>query len=288
MKPKHPVSFIAAWICFGLAPVVAQTVPPSTPVPKPAEDETVTLSPFHVNAADDTGYRATNTLDGSRLNTALKDTPGAISVFTRDLLDDLGVTDVMDLLRYDVSAEESFGDDAFGGPGGESGKAGDIGLPANWRTRGLDGSASTDGFSTVGKTDTYNVESVGSTRGPNAILFGTGAAGGVLNFRTKQANPVRNTNTVELKAGEHDLYRASVDVNRALIKNKLAVRAMGLAETRKSYKPHEFTDKSSVTLAAQYKFRPDTFLNVNWEKTRTEAIAGRPWNPLDSVTRFLT
>lgn len=288
MKSNRVLTRFAAVAAFigGPIPAGAQTVAAARPATS-TSDETVTLSPFHVSSSDDTGYRATNTLDGSRLNTALKDTPGAISIFTRDLLDDMGVTDVMDLLRYDVSAEESFGDDAFGGPGGEQGKAGDIGLPANWRTRGLDGSASTDGFSTVGKTDTYNVESVGSTRGPNAILFGTGAAGGVLNFRTKQANTVRHSSQVELKAGEHDTYRASVDFNRYLIKNKLAFRAMGLAETRRSHKPHEFTDKDSITLAVQYKFRPETFVNVNWEKTRTEAILGRPWSPLDSVTRFL-
>ena len=288
MPAKHPIALVTTSLVFSVTLAFGQSAAPATsPTSAPSSEQPITLNPFLVNAQDETGYRATNTLDGSRLNTALKDTPGAISVFTRDLLDDLGVTDVMDLLRYDVSAEESFGDDAFGGPGGEQGKAGDIGLPANWRTRGLDGSASTDGFSTVGKTDTYNVESVGSTRGPNAILFGTGAAGGVLNFRTKSANPGRNSNSVELKVGEYELYRAAVDFNRVLIKNKLALRVMGLGEKKSSYKPHEFTDKSSVTLGVHYKIRPETFINVSWEKTRTEAVLGRPWNPLDSVTRFM-
>src|SRR5512132_2448360 len=76
------------------------TVPP----PPPPADETITLSPFQVNAADDTGYRATNTLDGSRLNTPLRDTPGAISIFTKDFIDDLGATDIQQLLRYDTNA----------------------------------------------------------------------------------------------------------------------------------------------------------------------------------------
>ena len=43
---------------------------------------------------------------------------------------------------------------------------------AAWRTRGLTGSASTNGFRDAGGADDlYNVESAGSTRGPNAILF---------------------------------------------------------------------------------------------------------------------
>lgn len=285
MNPKPLVIFVVIGFSFSFGPLYAQNVNPASPAP--AGEETITLNPFVVNTDDETGYRATNTLDGSRLNTALRDTPGAISIFTRDLLDDLGATDVMEMLRYDVSAEESFGDDAFGGPGGEIGKAGDVGLPANWRTRGLDASATTDGFLTVGKADMYNVESVGSTRGPNAILFGSGAAGGVLNLRTKTANPLRAINSLEFKVGEYDTYRASADFNRVLIKNKLAIRVMAMAETRGSHRPHMYSDKESVTFAVHYKFAKDTSLTASFESSRTEGISGRPWGPLDSVSLFL-
>lgn len=250
MNPKPSVTFgvVVFFISFGLLP--AQNVSTSAP-----NEETITLNPFIVSTEDEAGYRATNTLDGSRLNTALRDTPGAISIFTRDLLDDLGATDVMEMLRYDVNAEEGFGDDEFGGPGNEIGKAGDVGLPANWRTRGLQASASTDGFITVGKSDMYNVESVGSTRGPNAILFGSGAAGGVLNLRTKTANPVRNLNGLEFKAGEYDTYRASADFNRVLIKDRLAIRVMAMAETRGSPRPYMYSDKESVTFPCNTSLR---------------------------------
>lgn len=281
MNPKPSVTFgvVVFFISFGLLP--AQNVSTSAP-----NEETITLNPFIVSTEDEAGYRATNTLDGSRLNTALRDTPGAISIFTRDLLDDLGATDVMEMLRYDVNAEEGFGDDEFGGPGNEIGKAGDVGLPANWRTRGLQASASTDGFITVGKSDMYNVESVGSTRGPNAILFGSGAAGGVLNLRTKTANPVRNLNGLEFKAGEYDTYRASADFNRVLIKDRLAIRVMAMAETRGSPRPYMYSDKESVTFSVQYKFAKETSLTASFENSRTEGISGRPWGPLDSVSRF--
>jgi outer membrane receptor for ferric coprogen and ferric-rhodotorulic acid len=51
----------------------------------------VTLSPFQVTAESETGYQATNTLDGSRLNTPLRDLPGAISIFTKDFIDDFAL-----------------------------------------------------------------------------------------------------------------------------------------------------------------------------------------------------
>ena len=48
------------------------------------ETTTVLLSPFEVRTDKDTGYVASNTLAGSRLNTKLADTPAAISVLTRN------------------------------------------------------------------------------------------------------------------------------------------------------------------------------------------------------------
>jgi len=47
-------------------------------------DEPLTLSPFEVNTDRDVGYTASNSLAGGRLNTDLRDTAAAISVFTKD------------------------------------------------------------------------------------------------------------------------------------------------------------------------------------------------------------
>lgn len=146
---------------------------------------------------------------------------------------------------------------------------------------------SLDGFRAVGRTDTYNVESVGSGRGPNAILFGTGTAGGVLNMRTKQANPVRNANTFEFKVGDNSSRRGVLDVNRVLLKDTLALRAVGLLEESGSQQPHQYTKKKGGTLAVQYRFSKDTNLNVSYEDTRTRGVSGRKWPQLDSITLFL-
>jgi outer membrane receptor for ferric coprogen and ferric-rhodotorulic acid len=53
-------------------------------------EEAVTFSPFEVRTDEDTGYTASSTLAGSRLNTALHDTPASISVFTKEFIDDTG------------------------------------------------------------------------------------------------------------------------------------------------------------------------------------------------------
>jgi iron complex outermembrane recepter protein len=269
-----------------LSPVFGQAANP----PPPAED-IITLNPFQVTAEEDTGYQATNTLEGSRLNTPLRDTPGAISIFTKDFMEDIGATEIADLIRYDVNAEESHQDAEFSGVANQAGNigegAGATGNASAWRTRGLVGSVSLDGFRAVGRTDTYNVDRVGSGRGPNAILFGTGAAGGVLNMSTKRANPVRNTNNLDFRIGENSTRRGTFDVNRALVKDTLAIRAMGLWEEKGSHQPHKYTKKKGATVALEYRFSKDTRLNASYEDTRTKGVSGRNWPQLDSVTLFL-
>ena len=256
--------------------------------PAPAQaaaEEAVVLNPFVVSSAADTGYAATNTLEGSRLNTALRDTPAAISVFTKDFLDDIGATDLASLLRYDLSTEFEYNDANSQGTGGQLGS---IDGGVGWRTRGLTGAAATNGFRDAGGADDlYNVERVASTRGPNAILFGTGASGGVLNLRTKIAEPRRNLTSLEFKIGDHDVKRGTFDVNRVLIDKKLAVRVLGLYDYKGSHIPHIYMEKMGATLAAQYRFNDDTNLRVSFEKNQLEGIGGRPWGIQDSITQFL-
>src|SRR5688500_9763233 len=58
------------------------------------DDDTVTLSPFVVSTNQDTGYIAADTLSAGRLRTNLLMTPGTMEVFTRDLIDDLGIFNI--------------------------------------------------------------------------------------------------------------------------------------------------------------------------------------------------
>ena len=70
------------------ATALAASAVSATEAPRAPREAPIGLSPFIVSTQAETGYAATNTLDGSRLNTALRDTPAAISV-----------SDVADLAR---------------------------------------------------------------------------------------------------------------------------------------------------------------------------------------------
>ncbi len=99
----RPVRFLS----LALAPLaLAQVAPPASP----AAGDPVTLSPFEVSVGRDSGYVATSSLAGSRLNTELRDTPAAISVFTKELLDDLGVLSTFSALEFALNASREFTD----------------------------------------------------------------------------------------------------------------------------------------------------------------------------------
>jgi hypothetical protein len=72
----------------------AQSVPPP-PATAPAGNATVAkevailLTPFEVSSAKDTGYLASQTLSGTRLNTKIEDTGVAETIITPDFMRDL-------------------------------------------------------------------------------------------------------------------------------------------------------------------------------------------------------
>ena len=87
------ISLASLWFVSGLS---AQ----ETPSAETSDDEVIELSPFTVDSAADKGYRATISISGSRLNTAIKDIPMPIEVITEEFLRDVGAKDLRESLKY--------------------------------------------------------------------------------------------------------------------------------------------------------------------------------------------
>src|SRR5690606_444480 len=83
----------------------------AAPAESQIDDHTIQLSPFEVNTDQDVGYLAANTLAGSRFNTALRDTPAAISVMTPEFLSDIGAFSVSEALSWATNVEVFEDDD---------------------------------------------------------------------------------------------------------------------------------------------------------------------------------
>ncbi|HLP07572.1 MAG TPA: DUF2135 domain-containing protein, partial [Opitutaceae bacterium] len=69
------------------------------------DDDLVVLSPFVVDTEHDEGYRATDTLAGSRVRTELRDVASSISVTRSEFLAAAGATNNRDLLTYTTTTE---------------------------------------------------------------------------------------------------------------------------------------------------------------------------------------
>ena len=166
---------VTSVLCLLVAPVLrAQTAQPA-PAAASSGDETLVLSPFVVEATEDQGYAAKDTLAGTRVRTDLKDVASAITVVTAQFLRDTGAKNSADLLVYTPSTEVA------GIRGNFSGVAGttiyqENTISSTTRVRGLDSADNTrDYFLTDIPWDGFNVGRVDLQRGPNSILFGIGS-----------------------------------------------------------------------------------------------------------------
>ncbi len=84
------------------------------------DDEVVVLSPFVVSAENDVGYRATDTLAGTRIRTQLRDIGSAVSVVSDRVLRDTGARNNRDLLTYMPNTEVGGASGNFAGNSGSS------------------------------------------------------------------------------------------------------------------------------------------------------------------------
>src|SRR5687768_9388226 len=208
-------------LALGTEVVSAQPAPP-TPAARPG-DQPVELNPFVVNSTTDTGYLASNTLAGSRMSTELRNVASVVSVFTPEFMSDLAATSIGDLMEYGLNTQVDLGAGDFNHQGDQNSVADNVGTQKNFRVRGQESSVSMEYFGQAGPLDTYNLERAELSSGPNAILFGTGAAGGLLNMSTKRPNTRRPAVENRLVLGSFNERRFTTDLNVPVLKDHAAL-----------------------------------------------------------------
>ncbi len=241
------------------------------------------LSPFEVNAAQDQGYIATNTLSGSRVNTPLYTTPSVTSVFTRDFLDDIAANDLVEAYSYALNVDAA--EQAEQSPNFRANIFSDNAV----NIRGLSAATARNYFVWSVNGDSYNLERLDFSRGPNNILFGLGGQGGVVNSTTKRAMLNRNLARVQLRTGEWDLYRGSLDVNRALGRN-VALRVNLLSHNEGGWKNHAQYDKEGMHVAGTWRVFETrgfgTTLRAEFEKLDLDRVLAYRFPFMDAVSNW--
>lgn len=269
----------------------------STAADENAGEEIVTLSPFVVDAATDTGYRATQTLAGTRIRTDLADVGSSISVLTSEFLRDVGGTNNETTLAYALNTEVGGARGNFsGGVQVSSQNTNELALFANpngnTRVRGLTSADNTRNyFLNDIPWDGYTVSRVDLQRGPNAILFGLGSPAGVVNAATNEAQ-FQNRGELGFMFDQFGTRRGTLDLNRELVDEQLAVRLAVLVNRQKFRQDPAFNDDTRYFGAIRYAPRGlnrdgSTFVvSGNYEHGKIESNRPRILAPLDQISAW--
>ncbi len=264
------------------APANAAAVPDATAAPTSSPVE---LSPFEVRAEDDSGYQAANTTSGSRLNSRLKDTPAAVSPFTKEFLSDIGATDLESMLAYATNVEREVEDstNGFNNPPGRDSTGNDF----RFRVRGVAGSSSVNYAQSAVPVDLYNIERAEMTSGPNSILFGLGAPGGTVALSSKFAQLRRTATAAKSVVGSWDYFRHELDHNHVLVRGKLGLRLLGLYQDAKGWRQWDLNEQRRLTGAFSYQPFTKTVIRGSYQGGNSANNTSLPWNAADSVTSWL-
>ena len=271
----------------------AQTTAPAAAAAPKDDEPTLVLSPFVVEATEDSGYSAKDTLAGTRVRTELKDSSSAISVVTQQFLQDTGSKNAQDLLVYTTSTEVGGLKGNFSGQGGASVYQEVLTNPNNTtRVRGLDSADNTrDYFLTDIPFDTFNVGRIDMQRGPNSILFGVGSPAGIINSSMNPAS-FKTAFKLENVTSSYNSQRNSIDLNYVIVPQTLAVRFAALNSQQKYEQKPAFNNETRYYGAL--RFDPKIFngegshtsLRANYENGTTKSNNPRSLPPQDQITPF--
>jgi catecholate siderophore receptor len=251
--------FRVAGISFSLAVAADAEMAPSY---LPPADEILQMDKVKV-----TGQSAANTyaiqrsLTATKTDTALLDVPQAVTVVTRELIDDQAMHSMGDVMRYVPGVGIAQGE-------------------GNRDTPVMRGNSTTADFFVDGIRDDvqyfrdlYNVDRVEVLKGPNALIFGRGGSGGVINRATKQALGKRRYEWA-LQAGSWDQYRATLDAGEAL-STDFAYRVTAVYEDSGSFRDNVVLRRSGVNPTFAWAVAPRTTLRFGYEYFHDERTADR-------------
>jgi catecholate siderophore receptor len=159
------------------------------------------------------GYRMVDTTSGTKTNTPILDVPQSISVVTDEQIGDQAIRSVTDLVRLIPGVSAGQGE----------GHRDQITLRGN---------NTTADFFVDGLRDDvqyfrsfYNVERVEVHKGPNAMVFGRGGGGGLINRITKGALVDKSLTAGSISVDSFGSWYGAADVNVSLGKAAVRVNA---------------------------------------------------------------
>ncbi len=120
----------------------------------------------------------------------------------------------------------------------------------------------------------YNLEQIEILRGPNALLFGRGGTGGILNRVTKKARIGESFTGVSAGAGTFGDYSVAVDTN-IHTGDRSAIRLNAFYENLDNHRDFFDGERLGFNPTARFELTPSTTLDVSWEYIDHERFIDR-------------
>jgi len=216
-------------------------------------------------------YTEDATSTATRTETELRDVPQSISVITNDLIEDQGMRSMADVVRYVPGVSMGQGEGHRDAPT-------------------LRGNSSTADFFVDGirddvqyYRDLYNAERIEVLKGSNAMIFGRGGGGGVINRVTEWAgwSPYSE---LSLTAGSFEQLRGAADFGFVL-NDTAALRLNVFYEDSDSYRDFVNTERWGVNPTSTFRLGENTELRLGYEHFVDDRVVdrgvpsqnGRPW-----------
>lgn len=246
---------------LGLLPSAAAA---QTQTPRQAEHElgSVTVTDTAIDDSEaTTSYKITRNTSAMRTDTQLIDVPQTVNVVTVKQIEDQAANSVGDAIRYVPGVFSTQGE-------------------GNRETLVFRGNSTTGDFFIDGVRDDvqtyrdlYNIDQLQIFKGPNAMIFGRGGVGGIVNRVTKVADWLPHR-AFRLEAGSFEHKRAQFDLGTPL-SGVAAVRLTGVYQDSGSYRAGVNYNRWGFNPTAAFKLGPDTTVTIGYEHFQDDRVADR-------------
>ena len=238
--------------------------------PDPGDQRTITVTGERIHY----GVRSTGT--ATKTDTDIKSVPQALTIITSAQIGDQQLRSVSDLLNFVPGASYNSGE-------------------GNRDTLVLRGNSSTADFFVDGVRDDvqyfrdfYNVERVEVLKGPNAMIFGRGGGGGILNRVLKKPtlSPSRGFSS---SADGWGGVRFTGDVDQPL-SGTVGVRLNGMYEDADSFRHHVDLKRYGINPTATLLIGQNTRIDFSYEyfhdrRTADRGVPSEAGEPVRGFTR---
>jgi catecholate siderophore receptor len=254
-----PLPLLLLLLLSGLPAVALAQGDPS----KSAQRDTtpLTLPTIEVKGAARRTYLTSQSSSATKTDTPLRDVPQSVTVISRNVIADQRMASMADVTRYIPGVTMGQGE-------------------GNRDQATIRGNNTTAGFFVDGMRDDvqyfrdlYNVERVEALKGANALIFGRGVGGGVLNRVTKVAEWSR-TRELSLQGGSYGNRRTALDVGQG-ISEAVALRLNGMYENSDLYRNEVNVERYGLNPTATIRLSPETRVMAGYEHFKDDRTADR-------------